>query len=79
MHKFEFEYKITLGTVLTIFAFIATFATMWGGLSGKIKANEVDSNLALQKAYENEKRVAVLESQITQGFEHIENLLINDK
>ena len=69
--------NLSTGNWITIFVVIANMV-FFGGIMFKDVVNAQESaNTALDMAYSNDKKIAVIESKIEQGFANIENLIKN--
>ena len=69
--------NVSTGNWITIFVVIANMV-FFGGIMFKDVVNAQESaNTALDMAYSNDKKIAVIESKIEQGFANIENLIKN--
>ena len=69
--------NVSTGNWITIFVVIANMV-FFGGIMFKDVVNAQESaNTALEMAYSNDKKIAVIESKIEQGFANIENLIKN--
>ena len=69
--------SISTGNWLTIGVVIANFIWMIGIMSKDVLNAQDSANIALEMAHSNDKKIAVIESKITQGFENLENLIKN--
>ena len=69
--------NVSTGNWITIFVVIINMV-FFGGVMFKDVVNAQESaNTALEMAYSNDKKIAVIESKIEQGFANIENLIKN--
>ena len=69
--------NVSTGNWITIFVVIVNMV-FFGGIMFKDVVNAQESaNTALEMAYSNDKKIAVIESKIEQGFANIENLIKN--
>ena len=69
--------NVSTGNWITIFVVIVNMV-FFGGIMFKDVVNAQESaNTALDMAYNNDKKIAVIESKIEQGFANIENLIKN--
>ena len=69
--------NVSTGNWITIFVVIVNMV-FFGGIMFKDVVNAQESaNTALDMAYSNDKKIAVIESKIEQGFANIENLIKN--
>ena len=69
--------NVSTGNWITIFVVVVNMV-FFGGIMFKDVVNAQESaNTALDMAYSNDKKIAVIESKIEQGFANIENLIKN--
>ena len=69
--------NVSTGNWITIFVVIVNMV-FFGGIMFKDVVNAQESaNTALEMAYGNDKKIAVIETKIEQGFANIENLIKN--
>ena len=69
--------NVSTGNWITIFVVIVNMV-FFGGIMFKDVVNAQESaNTALEMAYSNDKKIAVIETKIEQGFANIENLIKN--
>ena len=69
--------NVSTGNWITIFIVLVNMV-FFGGIMFKDVLNAQESaNTALDMAYSNDKKIAVIESKIEQGFENLENLIRN--
>ena len=75
--------KISLGTVITICTVVGTFIYTQGMLTSKIevfeekdKEHSMKVNKNVEKIQQLEVSVAKLETQIDEGFKHLESLIM---
>ena len=69
--------NVSMGNWITIFVVIVNMV-FFGGIMFKDVLNAQESaNTALDMAYSNDKKIAVIETKIEQGFENIEQLIKN--
>ena len=69
--------NVSTGNWITIFIVLINMV-FFGGIIFKDVLNAQESaNTALDMAYSNDKKIAVIESKIEQGFENIEQLIKN--
>ena len=69
--------NVSTGNWITIFVVIVNMV-FFGGIMFKDVVNAQESaNTALEMAYSNDKKIAVIESKIEQGFANIEILIKN--
>ena len=71
--------NVSAGNWITIFVVIFNMI-FFGGIMFKDVLNAQESaNTALEMAYNNDKKIAVIETKIEQGFSNIEKLIRNGK
>ena len=69
--------NVSMGNWITIFVVIVNMG-FFGGIMFKDVLNAQESaNTALEMAYNNDKKIAVIETKIEQGFSNIEKLIRN--
>ena len=69
--------NVSTGNWITIFVVIANMV-FFGGIMFKDVLNaQGTANTALDMAYNNDKKIAVIETKIEQGFSNIEKLIRN--
>ena len=69
--------NVSTGNWITIFVVIVNMV-FFGGIMFKDVVNAQESaNTALDMAHSNDKKIAVIETKIEQGFANIENLIKN--
>ena len=69
--------NVSTGNWITIFVVIVNMV-FFGGIMFKDVLNAQESaNTALDMAYNNDKKIAVIETKIEQGFSNIEKLIRN--
>ena len=69
--------NVSTGNWITIFVVIVNMV-FFGGIMFKDVLNAQESaNTALDMAYSNDKKIAVIETKIEQGFSNIEKLIRN--
>ena len=69
--------NVSMGNWITIFVVIVNMV-FFGGIMFKDVLNAQESaNTALEMAYNNDKKIAVIETKIEQGFSNIEKLIRN--
>jgi len=71
--------KISIGNWITIGLVFGNLLFTAGIISENIETVQNDANMALKMAISNDKRVAVLESKIDQGFSNLEKLIKSRK
>ena len=69
--------NISTGNWVTIFIVLGNFIWMIGIMSKDVLNAQESANTALGMAYNNDKKIAVMETKIEQGFENIEQLIKN--
>ena len=69
--------SISTGNWITIGVVVANFIWMIGIMSKDVLNAQESANTALDMAYDNDKKIAVIEATIAQGFENLENLIRN--
>ena len=69
--------KVSIGNWITIFIVSANIIFMIGVTSNDVLNAQESADTALEMAYSNDKKIAVIESKIEQGFANIENLIKN--
>ena len=69
--------SISTGNWLTIGVVVANFIWMIGIMSKDVLNAQESADTALEMAYGNDKKIAVIESKIEQGFSNLENLITN--
>jgi hypothetical protein len=69
--------NISTGNWITIFIVLANIIFMVGVMSKDVLNAQESANTALGMAYNNDKKIAVMEAKIEQGFENIEQLIKN--
>ena len=69
--------NVSMGNWITIFVVIVNMV-FFGGIMFKDVLNaQGTANTALDMAYNNDKKIAVIETKIEQGFSNIEKLIRN--
>ena len=68
---------ISMGNWITIFIVLGNILFMVGVMSKDVLNAHETSNTALRMAYDNDKKIAVMESKIEQGFDNLEHLIKN--
>ena len=63
---------------MTIFLVLGNLIFVTGIMSKDVLNAQESANTALTMAYDNDKKIAVMESKIEQGFRQIENLIIKN-
>ena len=69
--------NISTGNWVTIFIVLGNFIWMISIMSKDVLNAQESANIALKMAHNNDKKIAVMESKIEQGFENLENLIKN--
>ena len=69
--------NVSTGNWITIFIVLANIIFMVGVMSKDVLNAQESANTALGMAYNNDKKIAVMEAKIEQGFENIEQLIKN--
>ena len=69
--------NISTGNWITIGVVLANIIFMVGIMSKDVLNAQESANTALDMAYDNDKKIAVMEATIAQGFENLENLIKN--
>ena len=69
--------NVSTGNWITIVIVSANIIFSVGIMSKNILTAQDSANSALEMAYDNDKKIAVMESQIEQGFKNIESLIRN--
>ena len=69
--------NISAGNWITIIIVSANIIFTIGIMSKNVLSAQESANTALSMAYDNDKKIAVMESKIEQGFENLEKLIRN--
>ena len=69
--------NVSTGNWITITIVLVNIIFMVGVMSKDVLNAQESANTALDMAYSNDKKIAVIESKIEQGFENIEQLIKN--
>ena len=69
--------NISVGNWITIGVVFANIIFMVGIMSKDVLNAQDSANIALKMAHSNDKKIAVIEAKIAQGFENLENLIKN--
>ena len=69
--------NISFGNWITIIIVSANIIFTIGIMSKNVLSAQESANVALEMAYDNDKKIAVMESKIEQGFENLEKLIRN--
>ena len=80
-----FDFKISLGTVLSALTIFATIIYTQGATSQRIESIENDSKIAMTRVSNAENKmndvnvkIAKIETKMDEGFKHIENLILHE-
>ena len=68
--------NISTGNWITIGVVLMNFVWMIGFMSKDVLNAQKSANTALTMAHRNDKKIAVIESKIEQGFSNLERLII---
>ena len=69
--------NVSTGNWITILIVLANIIFMVGVMSKDVLNAQDSANTALEMAYSNDKKIAVIENKIEQGFSNIEKLIKN--
>ena len=69
--------NISTGNWITIIIVSANIIFTVGIMSKNVLSAQESATTALKMAYSNDKKIAVMESKIEQGFENLEKLIKN--
>ena len=69
--------NVSTGNWITISIVLINIIFMVGVMSKSVLNAQESANTALDMAYSNDKKIAVIESKIEQGFSNIEKLIRN--
>ena len=69
--------NVSTGNWITISIVLINIIFMVGVMSKNVLNAQESANTALDMAYSNDKKIAVIESKIEQGFSNIEKLIRN--
>ena len=69
--------NVSTGNWITIAIVSANIVFMVAIMSKDVLSAQESANTALEMAYGNDKKIAVIETKIEQGFANIENLIKN--
>ena len=69
--------KVSTGNWITIAIVSANIVFMVAIMSKDVLNAQESADTALDMAYSNDKKIAVIENKIEQGFSNIENLIKN--
>lgn len=68
----KIENKISWGSIITIVAVLGGIILTAGGTSEKMINVQKTADTALERAFDNENRIYVIETKIEEGFKRIE-------
>ena len=71
--------NVSTGNWITISIVLINIIFMVGVMSKSVLNAQESANTALEMAYNNDKKIAVIETKIEQGFSNIEKLIRNGK
>ena len=69
--------NVSTGNWITILIVLGNFIFMIAVISKDVLSAQESANTALDMAHSNDKKIAVIETKIEQGFANIENLIKN--
>ena len=69
--------NVSTGNWITIAIVSANIVFMVAIMSKDVLSAQESANTALEMAYGNDKKIAVIETKIEQGFENLEHLIKN--
>ena len=69
--------NVSTGNWITILIVLGNFIFMIAVMSKDVLSAQESADTALEMAYSNDKKIAVIETKIEQGFANIENLIKN--
>ena len=69
--------NVSIGNWITITIVLINIIFMVGVMSKSVLNAQESANTALDMAYSNDKKIAVIETKIEQGFSNIEKLIRN--
>jgi len=69
--------NVSTGNWITITIVLINIIFMVGVMSKSVLSAQESANTALEMAYSNDKKIAVIETKIEQGFSNIEKLIRN--
>ena len=69
--------NVSTGNWITIGVVLANIIFMVAIMSKDVLNAQESADIALDMAYSNDKKIAVIETKIEQGFSNIENLIKN--
>ena len=69
--------NVSTGNWITILIVLGNFIFMIAVMSKDVLSAQESANTALEIAYSNDKKIAVIETKIEQGFSNLENLIKN--
>ncbi len=71
--------KVSTGNWITILIVSANILFTVGVMSKNILSAQESANMALEMAYDNDKKIAVIETKIENGFESLEKLIKKER
>ena len=71
--------KVSTGNWITIFIVLANIIFMVGVMSKDVLNAQESADTALEMAFGNDKKIAVIETKIEQGFSMLENLIRSER
>ena len=71
--------KVSTGIWITILIVSANILFTVGVMSKNILSAQESANMGLEMAYDNDKKIAVIETKIENGFESLEKLIKKEK
>ena len=71
--------KVSTGNWITILIVSSNILFTVGVMSKNILSAQESANMALEMAYDNDKKIAVIETKIENGFESLEKLIKKEK
>ena len=69
--------NVSTGNWITILIVLGNFIFMIAVMSKDVLSAQESANTALEMAYSNDKKIAVIETKIEQRFENLEHLIKN--
>ena len=69
--------NVSTGNWITILIVLGNFIFMIAVMSKDVLSAQESATTALKMAYGNDKKIAVMEAKIEQGFENLEKLIKN--
>ncbi len=70
--------NVSTGNWITIGIVLANIIFMVGVMSKDVLNAQDTANTSLEMAYSNDKKIAVIETKIEQGFSNLEKLIIKN-